>query len=262
MTTSMEAAIPDNAPIVQLLLTVSFLPALPDLSIIDLADFYALFRQEYPVFRQVARAGPMSFSPMPEMADLGHMVGPPRLAFSTEETERQVLFQNDRLSYGWNRTSSLKSGPNYPGFSASFETLVRHLDVLRNWSSGRGIEIRPAVAEIVYTDAFTLQSSASENPTPLPELFTFMNPASLHPIMGFDYSWTEQLPSELSGYIQASAAGPALSPEGVPVATLETTSYFDASTKWDQLDQKFERAHQAIHGVYERVVNQAVRARS
>ncbi|WP_174298867.1 TIGR04255 family protein [Sphingomonas bacterium] len=251
---------PDEAPIVQLFLTVSFTPALSDLSILDLADVQRLFRDEFPVFKQLKRAGPMSFQLEQNEPDLAQIMGLPRLAFASESTGTQVLFQNDRVSFSWNRTSTLDAKPDYPGFDALFTQFKRHIGAIVSWAGARDIEIAPSVGELAYTDAFTLQT---EDGTPrcISDIFGFVSPPEKNPAYMFDYSWAESLPDEQDGYLDVTASGPASSPDGVEVATLETTARFDASGGWSDLSRPFGSAHQAAHGLFRRVVKPATSAR-
>ena len=251
---------PDEAPIVQLFLTVSFTPALSDLSILDLADVQLLFRDEFPIFKQLNRAGPMSFRLDRDEPDLARMMGLPRLAFSSEEAGTQVLFQNDRVSFSWNRTSTLKARPDYPGFESMFSAFEHHIKTIISWAGARGVEIAPSVGELAYTDAFVLQT---EDGTlrPISEIFGFVSSAEKYSVLMFDYSWAESLPDEQEGYLDVTASGPGSSPDGVDVATLETTARFDASGGWGDLSRSFGSAHRAAHDLFRRVVKPTASAK-
>ena len=109
MTRAMGDPSTDNAPIVQLLLTMSFSPSLDDISIIDIAGLYEIFRPEFPVFRQIARAAPMSYTLIDNEPIFPQITGTPRVAFSTADTSKKIFFQNDRLSLGWDRISTLEA---------------------------------------------------------------------------------------------------------------------------------------------------------
>jgi len=247
-----------HAPVVQLLLTVSFSPPIENLTILDLASVAALFRDEFPVFQQIARAGPMS-----AQANADHAIFPawvsatPRISMSSTESRFQLLFQNDRLSFGWVRGSSLDEPNDYPGFTEIFENFETHVGQIVAWAKQVGSEIRPAIGEIVYTDAFPLTMGK-----PLSDIITLLNPIGKLPVNSFNYNWTQPWPNEREGYVEGLFAGPGLSPEGTYVATLETSARFEINAAWDGVEAAFKDGHAVMKDIYEQLVKPPYRATS
>lgn len=245
----------DEAPVVQLLLTASFSPSLDFLSIIDLADLYALFREDYPVFQQVNRAAPMTADPS-QVQLPGIQVGAlPRLSFSTADSSRRMMFQSDRFSFGWARISDLSELSGYPGFDAIYGLFREYLQRVREWVSARGIEISPHVGEIVYTDAFFVGADGSVAGAPAADIFAIINPELRFPVTSIDCTWIEPLKGGSDGFVRSTASGPALSPSGAYMMTLETTANFDLSGGWTVFDHGFDVAHRAGLEIFKRVVN-------
>ncbi len=247
-----------NAPVVEMLVTVQFSPSLDTLSIIDMADLYGLFRSDFPVFSQVPRAGPMSFDPVEAIVHIEQTGDQPRLSFASEDLSRLVVFQNDRLSFGWLRVAPLHNNPSYPGFQNIFASLVDALKRLQAWIAGRGLApIKPRAAEVSYQDAFAIHNAAGEQTLPVSDVFNFINPDLKFPKFRFNYAWSELLPDDLPGFATVSASAPALVADGTEVMLLQTWASFNPGTDWDALPDKFEAAHQAVLAIYHRVVNTA-----
>ena len=242
---------------VQLVLTVSFQQPL-DLTIVETAEVASLFADDYPVYRQIDRAGIMAAAPV-AVPDITQMIGLPRLQFAAEDLTSQILFQNDRLSFGWNRQTPLDHKPDYPGFAATFATFEQHLSTLREWADDRETPIMPAVGELHYTDAFSL----ADMPAPKrADQFRFFNPDFIYPVASFNFSWVQAIVEGRPGFLQGIIASPGTSPAGVKICTLQTIARMDVTAGWDAVASEFAQAHQAIHEVYNRVVNPAALAKS
>lgn len=258
MTPSMGTEQTDGAPIVQLLLTLSFEPALPDLTILDLAELARLFNAELPVFRQYVRAGPMRTVPDDDdTPDFQQMVGLPRISLATGDGGYQLLLQDDRISFGWMRTTPLSGSHDYPGFSSTFDNLMTKVAAVREWARARKIDIKPAVGEVVYTDAFLLSDSRR-----LSDILTTLNPAAMMSVVQFEYGWKQNWPTDREGFLEGSFAGPGLSPEGLPVASLESTGRFDIEGDWAAVSQAFSEAHGVMTDTYKALVTDGARATS
>lgn len=244
----------ENAPVVHLLLTVSFSPPLDLLTIIDIAEVYGLFREEFPVFQQISRAGAMTLQSPPPLTFESTGL-PPRVSFSTADLSYAVLFQGDRLSMGWTRTSPLGSAAGYPGFEVLFARFVAKMGILRSWLSERGSHAVPQVGELVYTDAFAQEAPTRSSALRPSDLFGVINPDISFPIDRIECSWVEPLPSDQVGFARASVNGPGLSPSGSKIFTLETTVTFDLSAVgWGGLGRAFEMAHGVGTDIFKRVV--------
>jgi uncharacterized protein (TIGR04255 family) len=246
----------DGAPIVQLLVTVSFNP-LPDFSLLDLADVARLFQGTLPVFQLVNRVGPMPAVPSPDEVSPFIANAIPRFALTTSDARDQLIFQEDRLSFGWSRTTPLGSEHDYPGFTSTLDQLRSHLQTLERWVTERGIALHPLVGEIVYTDAFLPAADV-----PLSAIFTPLNPASARQVNSLQYSWQSDWPGSLSGQLFGTIAGPALSRAGEVVMSLETTGRFALEDGWASWDSAFAEAHQVMRATFESLVNPAARSNS
>lgn len=244
----------DGAPVVQLLMTLAFQEAIVGIGLLELAEIAALYRDEFPVFGQIGRAGPMGINPNEVAVMIGGM---PRISLSTGDARYNIFLQEDRLSFGWNRTSPLDSPHDYPGFSATYKRLKRHIERLSDWSSRRGQTISPGVGEVVYTDAFQIARE-----TNLGDIYALFAPTDELPVSAFTCSWNQPWPSERGGYVSGAIEGPVLSAEGVTTTTLETTARFWSGGNWEACDAAFEEAHDAITSVFEKVVKPEARAKS
>jgi uncharacterized protein (TIGR04255 family) len=107
----------DQAPITQLMLTVQFFPHIQNLNPIDLADLYAPFRADFPVFEQVPRAGPMPLDVNDTVAEVSFGLAP-RYRFVDNRNEFSIFLQNDRFSLNWGRVNALDGPSEYPGFDS------------------------------------------------------------------------------------------------------------------------------------------------
>ncbi len=234
----MEEQRQDSAPVVQLILTMSFQQPL-DLTIVDTAEVAGLFADDYPVYRQIDRAAAMLAAPV-TVADITQIVGLPRLQFAAEDLTSHILFQNDRLSFGWNRQTPLEDSPDYPGFAATFAKFEQHLSTLREWADARETPITPAVGELHYTDAFSLSDTL---PPKRADQFRFFNPDFVYPVASFNFSWMQAIVEGRPGFIQGIIASPGTSPAGVKISTLQTIARMDVTAGWDAVAGEFEQAH-------------------
>jgi uncharacterized protein (TIGR04255 family) len=249
----------DGAPVVQILLTLSFEPSLTDLTVLDLAELAHLYRAEFPIFQQLVRAGPMTLASDEQQPNLTGLMGLPRIAMSTSDSREHVYLQNDRLSYGWTRTTPLGSAHDYPGFTAVKTKLFELINRVQSWAAEREIAIEPSIGEIIYTDAFLLRSGQR-----LSDFYTLFAPTGTFTVDEVEHAWEASWPSDsdrkgvTSGKIQA----PALSPEGDPVTTLEAIVRFEITGDWNVCDAAFVEGHGVVTDVYERLVKPEVRVKS
>lgn len=246
----------DNAPIVHLLLTASFAPAIELLSIIDLAELFKLFEADYPVFQQLHRAGQMSANAQTGTFMVENVSTSPRVSFTSADLSSFMFFQDDRFSMGWNRSTA---SDIYPGFQAVYDQFERNLAIVNSWLSDRGSNVVPVVGELVYTDVFAMPPVALGDA--LSKTFTVMEPFGTFRTNSLECAWIESLPEGGEGFARVKVAGPALSPAGEPVLMFETTISFNlAGFPWHNIHTGFEMAHGVGHDVFRRVVNPAMRA--
>lgn len=244
----------DGAPVVQLLLTLSFQSPLVGIGIIELGEIASLYRDSFPVFSAIKRAMNMGTDPNEISVTIGTT---PRISLSSGDARYNIFIQEDRLSYGWNRTSPLDEPHDYPGFNASYATLRRHISRLSDWAAVRGQSLSPAVGEVVYTDAFVLPSDGAVD-----HIYANLVPPPEYNASSFSSAWTRDWPGSRSGYVQGIIQSPAISPEGVATTTLESTARFWSGGNWDACDAAFEEGHAAITNVFETVVKSSARAKS
>lgn len=247
-----------NPPVVQLILTASFAPTLDTLNMLDIADLFGEFREHYPVFQHLPRAGPMSFVPFQASLELNHNM--PRVGFGNADISEQFMFQNDRLTFAWTRTTGLSENANYPGFDAIASKLYGGLEILRKWLMKRGhAEPVPIVGEVFYDDAFSilLPSGVSRG---VEDVFTFMDPSHRSDRLAFQHSWTESLQGEVPGFAHVSVSAPALLADGSSAIRMITSVSFDAAQNWAAMRERFSVAHGAALGIFDRVVKPEIRA--
>lgn len=255
----MTAQQDDGAPIVQLLLTVGFAQPISDLSLIDLADIARLFTDDLPVFQQVNRASPMP----PGLDDQQALqalylpaMGLPRLSLTTTDRRDQLLFQDDRLSFGWMRTTPLGAPHDYPGFRETYARFSGYLNALAEWVASKQLPVLPAVGEAVYTDAFEVGDRSV-----LADIFSPLNPDSKLPMNNLQYSFQQRWPDDRTGHIAGTFGGPQLSPDGMFIMTLETTGRFALLEGFDAMASEFTEAHQLMRNTFECLVKPAARAK-
>ena len=251
----------DNAPVVQLLLTVQFEPELTDLSIVDLADLFERYRERYPNFEQIVRAGPMSPDPITQTVTLA-APAMPRVGFYTQARDEHVLFQEDRLSVGWQRVTPPGEPSGYPGFSQVEAQLMSEFDTLRSWLRDRfEVEIAPVVAEVSYTDMFPLHRGDVTLVENIGDVFRFAEPGGERPILFFSNSWAEPL-GENGGHVQSTASGPLPQFGGLPGLQLESTARIDSRGPWSTLPRSLEIMHSHILEIFREVVKPEAYAKS
>lgn len=254
MTPHMGESQNDGAPVVQLLMTLAFNEPIVGIGLLEIAEIAGLFRDEFPVFGQIGRAGPMGINPNEVSVMIGGM---PRISLTTGDARYNIFLQEDRLSFGWNRTSPLDSPHDYPGFSSTYRFLRQQISRLSEWAAKRGQLISPGIGEVVYTDAFQLNPE-----THLGSIYALFAPTGQLPVSAFTCNWTQPWPSERGGYVSGTIQGPGLSPEGLTTTTMETTARFWSGGNWEACDVAFEEAHDAITSVFETVVKPEARAKS
>jgi uncharacterized protein (TIGR04255 family) len=248
---------PDAAPIKQVLLTVQFQPAMSQLNVLDLAAMRNVFADEYPLFNQVNRAGPMGYQPEVTTMQFA-LAGMPRLQFLEAQLSFEVMFQEDRISVGWNRTTPFSATSNYPGFEAvlaRFESAIKHI---RMFLVERGYpDPTPVSGEIAYTDVFVAADPQdfSLSLTKIYNIFDSNKP--LVGMTGINMAWNSELAvPDVEGYCRASVVGPEMLPDGIPAAITQMSAHFNVGDiGWEQTAQRFLAVRETLSGVFHTLVN-------
>ena len=251
----------DNAPVTQMVLTVSFGPQLSGLTMLDVADLYNGFKDRYPVFQQVPVAQPMSaampqqqpifqFGPVPSML--------PRALFADSLLQTSVMFQHDRLSFSWGRLAPLGERDTYPGHDAVIATLYDEIKVLQDWVSARGLPtLQPQVGELAYTNAFEL-TARGETRT-LADIFTFYSNPRRARMNSFTCAWSEggqSNPGE--GHVNATVQAAAL-PDGQPGVLFQLLGLADLAGKsWMEARLQLQKLHDQIAEIFLGAVHPSV----
>ena len=245
-----------NPPIVQLVLTASFEPALDNLSIIDLADLFRQFENEFPIFQQVNRAGPMSVNPFDAQIDAGGM---PRMMFASGDMDWQVAFQNDRLSMLWVRTKPLSEAPSYPGFTAVADRFSAALDTFRAWLEDRGLTMpNPSIMEVAYVDAFPIYDVDAGRQLQMSEIVKTINPTMKFPMTSLAHRWTEPLGEAYTGFALVEVTAPIALNDGTMVLSFDTTIRIEANGSWSVLAGHLAYGHTVALEIFDRVVNRNI----
>lgn len=250
------------APIVQQLLTLQFEEPLPPLNALHIAAYCRSLGERFQRFEQGDPAGPMPYR-------LAHLDGRepapvvvstmPRIAVTSADGSRVLIFQNDRFSYGWQRTQALKFDPDYPGYATlrqeAADEFAQFCDQVE-----RLIQRRPriAVTELSYTDAIP-DRDQDGTVRRLSSLFTFI--ATDQPprtVRGFDYSWNETLDPD--GILSVRVYGPVVTEGDVTAALLTTTATFEnRANDFSEAAAGLDAAHERITLTFSSVVRESRR---
>jgi uncharacterized protein (TIGR04255 family) len=248
---------PDAAPIKHLMLTVQFQPAMLSLNVTDLAGLRAIFADDYPIFNQLNRAGPMGFSLEQVGMPFSVGAGMPRLQFVSSDLAYEILFQEDRVSFGWSRTAPFEAPSNYPGF----ESILARLGLIVKRISDYLSELdQPSASassgEIVYTDVFIVPEGKAFGDS-LPSIFNIFNAASPISTTGLNLVWNGelQLPN-VEGFTQTSILGPEMSADGRLTAVMQSSAHFNlGGLSWESVPERFLAARGTIGRTFQALVN-------
>lgn len=243
----------DNAPITQLLLTLQFVPPVASLGPIEIAACSAEFRDEFPHFEQVSRAGPMPTDP--SVAELSLSIGPARTRLSTSDGSRSILFQEDRFSYGWDRIVNLEESSGYPGFEIILTDAIKIWNRLRSIIENENADFTLLSAEIAYSDAFEAEHEGVA--IPLHSIFNVISENYKSSMIGYNFTWSEPLQA-VTGFIEMQVTGPAAAPFGV-FTNLQTVGRFKPKAGWLGMADDFATVHDEILEAFKKLVNPAVR---
>lgn len=253
----MNSGAAPNPPVVEMLLTVQFSPPLLNLNLLNIAELAGALKEQYPLFNQVDRAGPMSpFHGQPAAFIASNM---PRIMLLSEDLSFRVYFQDDRLSVGWNRVVGLSDPANYPGFDEIFTRFESTVSILQEFVQRHGFDIvGPVVGELVYVDQFVV----SDNGTDISQYFSFLDPTLTLSMSSMNYTMVS--PHEASvGFTEAGVYGPFQLPTGEFVFGLQTTVRFGINEHgWDDLKGPFQEARQHANDTFQALVREKFRSTS
>lgn len=250
----------DNPPVIQVLITVQFEPALSTLNLLQAGELANQFIDRYPLFTQISRAGPMpaQFGVQSLEVNLGGM---PRLQLVSSDLDYRVYLQDDRFSVGWSRTGLLDENPNYPGFPEVLSRIGDVASTVITFARENGFgEIKPTVAEILYEDGFSMVNADGENRR-LKDVYQFLSPDFVLPTMGFNWVWATPLEG-IEGHAELNASGVYADPTGVLQTHLQTTLRLDlAGMDWPEVSGACMIGRDNANRLFETVVNPKARAR-
>lgn len=245
-----------SPPIVQLMLTVQFQPAATSMTVLDWADLRARFSEDFPVFAQVARAGPMH--PDPTVLTVEAPFGLPRFQLTSEDLSSILLLQDDRMSLGWQRTAPLEVDPAYPGFDATLNRFQIIFANMLSFVEQRSAEtVRVSAGELAYTDAFLIMRN-NEQIRPLEEVFNCVrsNQSFRFNQLSLNYMTVlEPGPHRIGGHAQTIISGFTPMPNGDIVTQLQTVVRFVLEASPLNLKVPFEAAHDVSKQIYATLVN-------
>lgn len=242
----------EAAPIVQLLLTTQFQQPAQNLTVFDYADLRDVYA-EYPVRRHVPRAGPMPvMQPKTQLTE--YISDAPRLQFITEDLQWEVLFQEDRISVGWNRTSPLDEKSGYPGFNAVLKRFIDELSKLSIFLIERGSDaIAAGIGEVSYSDAFRLKKTDGTS-RKMEEIFSNIRSIEEFRFNLVNLNYTKIVKGDYPAHVETNISGPALDPSGERAAFLRTTVRFAVEDE-SSLNARFDHAHLSAQEVFDTLVN-------
>lgn len=247
----------DPAPITRLLLTLQFKQVLASLTILDWAELRALFAEDFPVFGQVPRAGPMPTTLGDAVIELG--TGWPRLSMSSADLSRTILIQDDRVSFGWNRVAPLTADPEYPGFTAILSDMLAILSAITDFLKERALEVLAIrTGEVYYADAFIIAMKEKQI-RQMQDVFSCVNSipdfkfgnVRLH----YQLPIVAELDLGITGLSETVISGIFVDAEGLGVSLLETTVRFDVGDQTPEaISQNFKAAHDEASRLFSTLV--------
>lgn len=243
-------------PLVQMLMTLQFQPALNRVSVFDLAGVMAGFRQQFPTASEVPAAGPMvySFSQLDGSEEVPFdATTTPRLKLTNPDTHETLLFQHDRMSFGWVRGGGIDSDHDYQGFDHSYERLMEiFFELQERIAQYLEISVSCVAGEIAYTNALPLDDEDGTR-RKLSTIFTFLNGTRSFEMRGWEFAWNEVLSHD--GILAVKAEGPAVIPGNKEAGILSLTATFPVATlDEDELKRQFTDHHDQVYSTFQRIV--------
>ena len=133
--------------------------AIPPLTAIDLAAWYAEVREDFPIVQQQPAWEPFNWSLIPGPIMLFPQVQTPRLVAMSGDQRRALHLQADRFAYTWRRLEPTGEITPYPGFETVLAEALKQQERFRKWWRGHFEEkISPKVVEINYSNAFPMSN--------------------------------------------------------------------------------------------------------
>jgi uncharacterized protein (TIGR04255 family) len=244
------------APATQVIITLQFASPIRTLDPLEIASLYNHLAAKFPAFEQVPPAGPMPYKLTQLDGSEPTEYSPPlmpRLKFTAADGSRVLLFQLDRLSYGWQRTVDLSEQDDYPGFDSLLEEYTAAWHEVSSWIEERTSEApQPRIGEIAYVNGF-LTRDVDDNPIRLSDIYCFIRPnPDGTPINGYSYSWNERL-NVADGVLSVVAQGPVITPSSRPATLLTLTATFVVANV-TAFAEDFLAVRRRIHETFSRTV--------
>ncbi len=242
----------ENAPVAQMVLTISFAPVLSGLTMVDIVDLFGQYRDRYPFFQHLPIAQAMTASELPVATIASHgSTDMPRVMFGAKDLQYSIYFQFDRLSLSWVRQAPIGSPDTYPGFQSMLAKFLSEIETLRAWVKVRKLpDIAPQVAELAYMNVFAVEVDGVKRR--LSDRFTFFNNPRGAPMSSFVCAWTERLDDEnpSEGYVNATAQFRMLN-DGLPGIGFELLSLADLNNlAWQDSNPKVTQMHDKIEQIF------------
>ncbi|NYD91453.1 TIGR04255 family protein [Sphingomonas melonis] len=239
----------------EVVIALQFADPLPHLNAIQIASITDGFA-EFPRFAELPVSGPMPYSL--EQLDgtepiNGFVASFPRIALGSEDGDRTLTFQADRLTYSWVRTAELLDEDDYPGF----DELVKELQpVIERFATlvqeTANVTVSYKVAELTYVNVIPTRTPDNE-PIRLSTLFAFLAPVPNSPgVNGYFHAWNEKL-GVAEGVLRLQVNGPVLYAPEKPGASFTLAGTFLISDA-QQLPQELLAVRQRIGETYGRVL--------
>lgn len=199
----------------QEMLIAAHLSAPPNATVLDVASWVEEFSGDYPAIQQLPPTPPVQLMQADQGAFGGAMMlgqsimlgGPvvelPRMVLRSITTPFYVLYQADRIAFGWNRTKPLGVEEDYQGFDAvkaAFDDVARRFELWHIKRLGAPPSVR--VAEISYINSVPMDLDGKQRR--ISEVFRWVQPS--RPVNMFNVNWLETIAEHPGGamvYAQA-----------------------------------------------------------
>ena len=233
------------AHVSEIVFTIQF-PRISIATVLDMANFFELRKDKFPLLQQVPRLGPID-PKMPELADPSQMqlgftdASLPRVWLISSDGMRVIQLQDDRLGFNWRRVDPLDRSDPYPGYVALKQEFADLYAEFSSWCENRfGAAPKPNAGDLSYTNAIPLQDE--KGPKRISEILSFFSPRMKRQINGFQMGWMERLSGKAPGYLTMQATVGALV-TGPSVVVLNFVSRVDLKDAGNDVSSWFDNAH-------------------
>lgn len=250
-------AVYQNPPLAELVCGIHF-QALRGFLAPHLGLLWETFREDG--FEKLQEAPPLP--PTPRQFDPSELplVPPlPRVWYVSEDDERLIQVQRDRLLFNWRRTPDSV----YPGFDTVFEAFCKHLKTfhtfLRAFELG---ELKPVELELTYVNHLQPGPTWRELGDVGKVFVDFAWRSSAQSPVEINYRNAVPL-ADVRGLLVAAVRSARRAPDDAPILMFELSAKGAPDGDDDLLDgveRWFRGAHAAVNGAFERMTTQEVRA--